>query len=161
MAPSTVPAAFVQDCLSKLTAFRAKVGVAASAVIFRSGFGILGGSEQTVPVGELAALTAPLREERVGHPWLLVTDHANHVKGWRKGRAACPNSSLSDRWRKARQLKIWWGRKSEDEQIEWYREQYSVGVGEDQSSRRAWENMDSIDDWIPLAVYEERQLPRG
>ena len=69
----------------------------ASATVFRAGFGLLGGREQTIPHGELAALWAALREEDWGS--LLVTDHANHVRGWRDDRIATLNSPLANRWR--------------------------------------------------------------
>ena len=99
VAPSTVPGTFAQACVDRLLFFQRKTGTLASAIIYRAGFGILGGSAQTVPVGELVALAAPLREELRGHPWVLVTDHRNHVKGWRSGRKETLNTALSDRWR--------------------------------------------------------------
>ena len=88
---------FTTECIAKLTAFQQKAGRLASATIFRIGLGLLGGKERTVPFGELSALTGALREEEWGD--LLVTDRANHVLGWRKGRASTLNTGLADRWR--------------------------------------------------------------
>ena len=97
--PSSAPSTFATECLKKLVDFKLRTGIIATGVVYRAAFGILGGTDQTVPAAELAALTFSLQEERPGHPCLVVTDHANHVSGWRKGRQATLESALVERWR--------------------------------------------------------------
>ena len=60
--PKTLPDEAVDKALAILKKFTAATARCASATILRLGHGKLGGDRQTVPAGELAVMTAALRE---------------------------------------------------------------------------------------------------
>ena len=77
--------------LAAFSTFVGLTGISAAVALVRIGLGIYGGVRQTVPRGELQTISSALSIEQPKH-WLVVTDHRNHDRAWRNGRAASLNS---------------------------------------------------------------------
>ena len=95
--PADLPDSFAVEALKAVNTFVELAGVAVSVTLVRVGLGILGGPRQTVPRGELVAISSALAIE---HPkeWIVVTDRKNHVRGWRDGREATLGTPLGELW---------------------------------------------------------------
>ena len=83
--PSSVPRQFDSEALKILANFTQATGRCASATVLRLVHGRHGGPRQTVPRAELAAIRVAVQLE-APRAWTILSDHANHVEAWQKGR---------------------------------------------------------------------------